>query len=256
MIFGGAADALLVALLGCIFGSFATMLIHRLPSNDRSVMGRRSACPACGTVLGIRDLVPVLSWCFSRGRCRHCQAGIGWRYPLTEALVALVFLGAWWAADGFGPAFFLLASLGLVLVIMSAIDLEYGYLPDPLQVVAFLLGLAWRFAFPGDPAQEGLDALLGILALGGTGLAVRWGFRLLRGREGFGLGDVKLLAVAGLWLGLGPAPLYLIVAGLGGAAFALIWRKLGGGREFPLGPALALALFLALIFPGAARLLS
>jgi prepilin signal peptidase PulO-like enzyme (type II secretory pathway) len=256
MIFGGAVDALFAVFLGCIFGSFATMLIHRLPSQEHSALGSRSACPACGEKLGVRDLVPVLSWCLSKGRCRHCQARIGWRYPLTEVVTALVFLAAWWAVDGFGLAFFLLAALGLTLVIMSAIDLEHGYLPDPLQIAAFLLGLVWRFTAPGDLAHQALDALLGIVALGGTGLLVRWGFRLLRGREGFGMGDVKLLTVAGLWLGLGPAPLYLIAAGLGGAVFALIWRRLGGGREFPLGPALALALFFALVFPDAARLLS
>lgn len=257
MIFDSAADAVLAAFLGCIFGSFATMLIHRIPSQDRSAWGGRSACPKCDAVLGIRDLVPVLSWCLSRGgRCRHCQASIGWRYPLTEVATALVFTGAWWASAGFGLPFFLLAALGLTLVVMSAIDLEHGYLPDALQITALLLGLVWRFMAPGDPLHQALDALLGIVALGGTGLLVRWGFRLLRRREGFGLGDVKLLAVAGLWLGLGPAPLYLIAAGLGGAVFAVIWRQLGGGREFPLGPALALALFLALIFPEAARLMN
>lgn len=118
------------------------------------------------------------------------------------------------------------------------------------------VGLVWRFTALVDLVQQALDALLDIIALGGTGLLVRWGFHLLRGREGFGMGDVKLLTVAGFWLGLGPAPLYLIAAGLGGAVFALIWRQLGRGREFPLGPALALALFFAFIFSDATRLLS
>ncbi|MCA8967977.1 MAG: prepilin peptidase, partial [Planctomycetes bacterium] len=91
---------------------------------------------------------------------------------------------------------------------------------------------------------------------GGAGLAVRWGFRLLRGREGFGLGDVKLLAVAGLWLGLVPAPMFLILGGASGALLALAWRAGGRGAEFPLGPALALALYVLLVVPGLADLLA
>ena len=249
----GWPGALLAVILGLVFGSFATMLAHRFATGG-DLLGRRSACPACESALGVRDLVPLLSWLAARGRCRHCGVAIGWRYPAIEAATALGFLGAWWAADGSVLAFVLLAGVALVLVAVSAVDLDRGWLPDPLQAVAALLALAWRFALPGDATAEALDMALGVLVLGGTGLAVRWGFRLLRGREGFGLGDVKLLAVAGLWLGLGPAPMLLVLAGLGGALLALVWRAAGLGREFPLGPPLALALYLLLLFPALGRL--
>jgi leader peptidase (prepilin peptidase)/N-methyltransferase len=246
--------ALLALVLGLVFGSFATMLVHRFAAGG-DLLGRRSACPSCGAALGVRDLVPLLSWFAARGRCRHCGAAIGWRYPAIEGVTALALLGAWWATGGLGLAFVLLSALAVALIAMSAVDLDRGWLPDPLQAAAAALALAWRFALPGEVLGEALDMALGAVVLGGAGLALRWGFRLLRGREGFGLGDVKLLAVAGLWLGLAPAPMLLVLAGLGGALLALAWRAAGLGREFPLGPPLALALYLLLLFPALGRLL-
>lgn len=244
----GWPGALLAAILGLVFGSFATMLSHRFASGG-DVLGRRSACPACGVTLAARDLVPLLSWFMARGRCRHCGVAIGWRYPAIEAATALAFLGAWWSVGGIGPAFAVLAALAVVLVAMSAVDLARGWLPDPLQLAAALLALVWRLALPGDLPADALDMAVGAGILGGIGLALRWGFRLLRGREGFGLGDVKLLAVAGLWLGFVPAPMLLVLAGLGGALLASGWRMAGLGREFPLGPPLALALYVILLVP-------
>lgn len=246
--------AILACLLGLVFGSFATMLAHRL-AHGGNVLGRRSACPACGTSLAARDLVPLLSWAVQRGRCRHCAAAIGWRYPATELACAIAFLAAWWVSGGLGLSFALLAALSVALIAMSAVDLKQGWLPDPLQAAAALLAVIWRLT-GDDPAVAALDMALGAAVLGGAGLAVRWGFRLLRGREGFGLGDVKLLAVAGLWLGLVPAPMFLVLGGGAGALLALVWRATGRGAEFPLGPALALALYLLLTFPALGRLLA
>lgn len=245
----------LAVVLGLVFGSFATMLAHRM-ADGGDVLGRRSACPSCGARLGVADLVPLFSWAWMRGRCRHCGIAIGWSYPAIEALTALAFLAAWWRSGDLGPEFALLAALGLTLIAMSVVDLRQGWLPDPLQVAAAVLGVLWRVVEDGQGVAVALDAALGIVVLGGAGLTVRWGFRLLRGREGFGLGDVKLLAVAGLWLGLAPAPMFLILGGASGALLAIVWRATGRGAEFPLGPALALALYLLLIWPGIATLLA
>jgi len=246
--------ALLALILGLVFGSFATMLAHRLASGG-DVAGRRSSCPSCGVTLGARDLVPLFSWLFLRGRCRHCAAPIGWRYPAIEAVCALAFVAAWWSGGGFGLGFALLAALAVVLIAMSAVDFEQGWLPDPLQAAAAVLGVVWRLS--GEAASVALlDMALGAAVLGGAGLAVRWGFRPPRGREGFGMGDVKLLAVAGLWLGLAPAPMFLVLGGGAGALLALGWRAAGRGAEFPLGPPLALALYVLLIVPALASLLS
>ena len=240
--------------LGLVFGSFATMLAHRL-AHGGNILGRRSACPSCEATLTARDLVPLLSWLAVGGRCRHCHAPIGWRYPATECVCALAFLGAWWTSGGLGLSFALLAGLAVALVAMSAVDLDQGWLPDPLQVVAAVLAPAWRLSAGQDVEGALLDMALGAAVLGGAGLVVRWSFRLLRGREGFGLGDVKLLAVAGLWLGLGAAPMFLVLGGGGGALLALGWSAGGRGAEFPLGPALALALYLLLVVPSLGRLL-
>ncbi|MDA0221359.1 MAG: prepilin peptidase, partial [Proteobacteria bacterium] len=167
---GSVPGLVLAGVLGLVFGSFATMLSHRLASGS-DVAGRRSACPSCGARLGVRDLVPLFSWLFLRGRCRHCAAAIGWRYPAVEAVCALAFVAAWWAAGGFGEAFALLAALAVVLVAMSAVDLAQGWLPDPLQVAAAVLAVLWRLS-SDDPAAALTDAALGAAVLGGAGLAV------------------------------------------------------------------------------------
>tara|TARA_B100000676_G_scaffold116622_1_gene116054 strand:- start:6230 stop:6958 length:729 start_codon:yes stop_codon:yes gene_type:complete len=236
--------------LGAVFGSFASMLPHRMP-HGLDLLGRRSACPSCETPLGARHLFPVLCCCLSRGRCRLCQSPVSWRYPLTEVAMVVAFLGVWWVSGGIGIGFSVLAALAFVLLVMSVIVLEHGYLPDSLQAAAAVLAVVWHALPAPELVAQALDSVLGLAVLGGAGLAVKWGFQKLRGRDSFGPGDVKLLAVAGLWLGLGPAPLNLVASGLGGTALAIVWQRAGLGREFPLGPSLALVLYLRVLFPAA-----
>ncbi len=233
---------LAAALLGLVLGSFVTMLSARLPAGG-DLLGARSKCPQCHTALGVPDLVPVFSWLFLRGRCRHCAAPISRRYPVTELVMVMIAvlvaarLGATWEG-------LLVLLLGAVLLAMSVIDFEHGYLPDPLQVAAALLGGA--FVILNGHWKSGLAGAAVGLAVG---LALRYGYCALRKRHGLGLGDVKLFAVAGLWLGVESLVSFFAIAGVLGILFGLVWRRAGGHAEFPFGPALCATLFLLLLFP-------
>ncbi len=248
MVLGHPFDPLLAIALGLVFGSFASAVSYRLP-RGMGIVGHRSVCPHCTATLGVIDLVPLLSWFASGGRCRHCGLAYGRRYPVIELTSATGFLAAWLVV-GFGPAFPILAALSVILLVLSLIDIDHGYLPNPLQLAAGVLAPGW-WMNQADPTAALLAGVVAGLVLVGIGLTVRWMFRRWRGREGLGLGDVKLLGVAGLWLGLAPLPVFLILGGLFGVVIALVWRTVGRGDESPLGPALALSLYLCLVLPGA-----
>ncbi len=239
----------LVAGLGLIVGSFLSALTWRLPRGT-SVAHGRSACPACGTPLGPRDLVPVLSWLSARGRCRHCAAAISPRYPLIEAATALLFVLIALRAPS-PEAAVALAALGAVLVALAVVDLEHGLLPNVLNLAAVppALAVAWLDAGTLVPALVG-GAVAGLAAW-----ALKAGFRAMTGRDGLGWGDVKFLAVAGLVLAPWQWPVFLILAGAGGAVLGAVWRSTGRGAEFPFGPALIGALLAVLLFPETAAML-
>lgn len=243
-----AAAVALWAVLGAVFGSFATAASWRLPRGMPIAAGR-SACQACGTTLGWRDLFPVLSWLAAGGRCRHCGAPVGWRYPATEAATAALFVLCWLAAPDL-PRAALLAATALGLVIATVTDLETGIIPDKVLLALIPVAVAWRWLTDGDLLDMALGAAVGF----GLGLAVRSGFRLVRGRHGLGLGDVKFLGIAGLYLGAAGLAPFLVIGGLLGVALGALWRWRGGGAQFPFGPALAAALLALLLRPELAGL--
>ncbi|MCC7167425.1 MAG: prepilin peptidase [Rhodospirillales bacterium] len=240
--------AALALLLGLVFGSFATALVHRVPRR-MALLADRSRCPACGHVLGWRDLVPLLSWLTSRGRCRHCGQAISGRYPMIEIASALLFLLV--AARQAEPlAAALLALMAVLLLAIALIDLEKRIIPNSLLLALLPIGLAYRLAVDADP----LDMLAGLAVALALGLGLAIGYAKLRGRPGLGMGDVKFLALAGLALGFSGFPVFLLLAGLLGVATGLGWRLAGRGSRFPFAPALAAALLIVLLFPDLSRL--
>jgi leader peptidase (prepilin peptidase) / N-methyltransferase len=220
-------------------GSFLGVLVRRLPEG-RPVLGGRSHCEGCGTMLRARDLVPFASWLAARGRCRFCGRPLGWFYPGIELAATAVALAAV-AADG-GQETWLDCLLGWWLLALGWIDLRRWLLPDALTlplVVAGLAAAAWL-----DPA--GLTACAAGAALGYLGLRlVGWSYRVLRGREGIGLGDAKLLAASGAWLGAAALPQVVLLAASTALVAALGLRlagiRLGARSALPFGPFLAFA---------------
>lgn len=233
------ADAAVVAAAPFV-GSFIGLAVRRR-GTDLPILGGRSRCPACGRTLSPAELVPLLSWLALRGRCRGCGARIGAFSPTME--LAALGLAAWAVAVAPGWFGWLGAALGWVLLALAAIDLRETVLPDALTLPLIAAGLAVAaLAFPRP-----LDHLIGA-ALGGAGFAaLGWGWQRLTGREALGLGDAKLFAAAGAWLGWQGLPSVLLIAALAGLGLALVRALAGrGGLDAPLpfGPALAAGFWL------------
>jgi leader peptidase (prepilin peptidase)/N-methyltransferase len=228
------AAAAIAFLGGLIVGSFVTVIAHRVPRGE-SIVGPRSRCPVCGTQIAAYHNVPVLSWALLRGRARCCGAAISPRYPLTElclgALYAVTVLVLW--GDGAEIA------LGLVfvttLLAVTLTDFKQRIIPNKILLVAAVLGAA--IAALGDPGSLPERAIAAAAAGGLLFLAA------LAYPRGMGLGDVKLAAVMGLFLGRNVAPA-ILVALLAGSlvGLAMIAREGAAARKkaIPFGPFLAL----------------
>ena len=233
----------LAAILGLVCGSFVTALSHRLPRGEDFVSGR-SQCPHCKSPLSARDLVPVLSWLVSKGRCRHCDVAVSGRYPVIELLCSLFFVTVVFMVEPFLlTRIALLWGLVVALLALSVIDLEARRLPNGLVLFVFALGsvLAWL-----DQRAIG-DALTGMAAVLLFGIVLRVLGQVVEKKPGLGWGDIKLAVAIAVAVPLGAAPVFLAVGG--GVALILAawfgWKH--GQRHIPLGPALcsgALAAFL------------
>lgn len=234
----------LVAILGGCIGSFITLITHRLPLGE-PIGATRSRCPHCRTTLGVRDLFPVVSWTLSRARCRHCKAKISARYPLTELACAL---GGLLALLQYGPTLEALAIAGLwwSIVALTVTDLEHYIILDEVQISIGVFGIMYGYAHGLDAA----DAAIAAFAGAAIGLTLKYGFLYLRNKDGLGLGDVKFLFVAGIWLADSAnfVP-FLFFSGVFGVVFGLSWQRLTGHTRFPFGPALAAALLLCVCVP-------
>ena len=202
--------------------------------------GRRSRCGRCGAPLGAADLVPILSFAALRGRCRRCGAAIDRRHLIVELAAAMVGLVAMVAHPL--PLALVTLPLGLWLLLVALLDVEHEWLPDALTLPLVPLGLAAAWAGFGPPLP---DRLLGA-ALGWAVLfLMAAAYRRLRGREGLGGGDPKLLAGLGAWLGAFQLPFILLGAGLLGLAAILLLRlrgeEIGAASRLPLGALMAVA---------------
>ena len=228
------ASLLLAALGGLVLGSFFNVLIHRLPRRE-SIVSPGSRCPACGSAVRPYDNVPVLSWLILRGRCRDCGEPISARYPFVEALTAGAFVGVLLAHDS---TVGIVLGLGLVAVLVPVafIDLDHRIIPNRIVLPAAVAAVAAGTAL--DPGGEP-ERLIAGAAAGGFLL-----FFALAYPRGMGMGDVKLAAVLGLFLGraVGPAILVALIAGIAVGAVISAQRGVRAGRKtaVPFGPMLAL----------------
>ncbi len=233
----------LAFLLGGALGSFLDCAAGRYVRKEPFLKGR-SHCDACGATLDIPDLIPVFSWLFLRGKCRRCGAKIGPRCVVVEALCGAVFVTTLWRF-GFGWQTVETLALGCILVWLALVDLDTMELPGIPMVFAAMSFLAFLPAYY-DPIHRLWWGILGAVCIGGGVLAVSLIADKVMGRETMGGGDIKLLALLGLYLGPDGGLLLLILACVVGLVLAALW-KTGRGQEFPFGPAIALAAWPALL---------
>ena len=235
----------IAALLGAVMGSFLNCTAWRITRGESFLRGR-SHCTSCGHQLGWTELVPVLSWVLQRGKCRWCGSRISVRYPLTELLFAAVSVLCLLRFD--------LTVLCLrnyiflcCLFCLTLTDLDAMIIPDGCHIVssvAWLVTLPFVFTTWGDLAGRLLAAVL----FGGGVLGLSLMMDKLLGRETLGGGDIKLLAVSGLYLGMVGTLFALIFACVTGLAGSWLLRRGGKGQPFPFGPFIAISAAALLLY--------
>lgn len=241
--------------VGAVVGSFLNVVIHRVPRR-RSIVSPGSACPECATPIRWYDNIPILSWIILRARCRSCAARIPVRYPLIELAGGLIpVLAALRHPLEVAPAVET-ALLAWIALALAVIDCEHQILPDVITYPTIVLGLA--FSFLGGLAGP-FDALLGAVVGAGLPALVIGLYKLVRGVEGMGWGDVKYLAGIGAAIGLAGCLWVLVAAAMAGALVGVVLIVAGRGSArtaLPFGTFLSVALVAWLYLPDAWRVWS
>ncbi len=233
--------SIIIIMIGIIIGSFLNVVIYRLPIN-KSIVFPPSACGSCGHRLGPIDLVPVLSFIFLKGKCRHCGERISARYPLVELFTGGIFALLFWRY-GISVDFIKYATLSCVLISAGFIDIDHRIIPDKLNLFGFITGIIFLF-IPNSISIK--SSLLGFLVGGGFLFIVA-----LVSRGAMGGGDIKLFAVIGLFLGMEKTLLALFLTFLlgGVVGIILIATKLKTRKDYiPFGPFISIGAFIAIMW--------
>ncbi|MGA8222909.1 MAG: prepilin peptidase [Candidatus Acidiferrales bacterium] len=259
--------ALFVCLFGLIIGSFLNVCILRIPSG-KSIVMPASACTKCGAPIRPYDNIPVLSYILLGGKCRKCKTKISPMYPLVEFLTGLLFL-ACYEAFGLSADAAKWAAFAAIMIVLVFTDLRERLLPDVVNYTGFGLGLLFSlftrssdgtalwlanrvFEFPPPaPVVSITDALIGAAAGSGLLWLVSEAYFRLRGREGMGLGDVKMMLMAGAFLGVKRTMLTIFTGSILGSLLGIVFilaRRKGSDYELPFGTFLGMAALLVVFF--------
>jgi leader peptidase (prepilin peptidase)/N-methyltransferase len=226
---------------GAVIGSFLNVVVYRLPIGQ-SLVKPRSHCPNCETPVAPRDNVPLLSWLFLKGRCRHCGESISARYPAVELLTALCFIGVV-LAQGISTDLIALIPFTAVLIAVTFIDLRHKIVPNRIIVPAAAYGLVTAVAFRTDMLPE--------LLIAGAGAFTFFLVAALIHPKGMGMGDVKLAGVMGLYLGKLVIPA-LFIAFIVGTVVGIVLVVRHGARSrkvgVPFAPFMAFGGLVAMLF--------
>jgi leader peptidase (prepilin peptidase) / N-methyltransferase len=233
-------------ILGTIIGSFVNVCVHRLPRR-LSVIFPGSHCPACQQAISPWGNIPLLSYVALQGYCAACQSRISWRYPLLELACGLlyVFLYDQWSVSATSV---IMAGFITALLVVSYIDMAYTFVPDAITLPGIVVGLGVSALV--TPVGLG-NALLGVALGGGIALFSALLGLMLFDSQGMGLGDVKLLAMIGAFLGWQAVIITIVLASISGACVGLVLiliKRKGRRESIPFGPFLALGAFLAAVW--------
>jgi leader peptidase (prepilin peptidase)/N-methyltransferase len=218
----------IAALFGLLVGSFLNVCIYRLPLGE-SIVWPASRCTQCQRNLSWYENIPVVSWVVLRGRCRTCGQRISWMYPIVELCTSVLFASVYVL---YGPTLLGVVRLafGCALIVLFVIDLQHQILPNAITIPGIVIGFVCSFFVP--PGWR--DSLIGILLGGAVPWAIAEAYFRIRGYEGLGMGDVKMLAMIGAFLGWQLMLVTLILASFAGSVVGLAFIAAGRGRKYAL----------------------
>jgi leader peptidase (prepilin peptidase)/N-methyltransferase len=239
------APILLVsAVLGLAIGSFLNVCIYRLPLGQ-SLVSPPSRCPKCGRALRWFDNIPVVSWIVLGGKCRSCQTAISPQYPIVELITCLAFVGiVWWTPPG--PQLAARLVFVCLLIVLFGIDLEHQLLPNAITLPGIVIGLIFSAVAP--PGWR--SAFIGVLLGGGVLYGIAAAYYMVRREEGLGMGDVKMLAMIGAFLGWQAVLVTLVLSSFAGALVGIGLMAFQRGNmklALPFGTFLALGAVAAML---------
>jgi len=234
----GVIAPLFAVAFGLVLGSFLNVVIYRLPRNE-SIAWPGSHCTSCSRALSWYENIPVVSWTVLRGRCRTCGSRISMQYPIVEAVTGVLFL-AGYEAFGLTPLLPVRLLFGCAMIVLFAIDLEHQILPNEITLPGIAVGfVASVFLPPGWTSS-----LIGLLVGGLFPFLIAELYARVRGREGMGMGDFKMLAMVGAFLGWPIVWLTLILSCVLGIVIgggALVISRRGLATRIPFGTFIAVA---------------
>jgi leader peptidase (prepilin peptidase)/N-methyltransferase len=236
-------NLMMAAGLGLCIGSFLNVVIYRLPLGQ-SLATPPSRCRNCGYALRWFDNIPVLSWVFLRAKCRKCGTGVSWQYPIVELITGLLFVLVVWLTP-MGPLVFSRVLLIGILIALFGIDLEHQILPNSITLPGIIAGVLFSLIAP--PGVK--DSLIGVLAGGGILYGIAGAYYLWRGQEGMGMGDVKMLAMIGAFLGWKAVLVTIVLSSFAGAIIGVILMAVQKGDmklALPFGTFLAIGALFAM----------
>jgi leader peptidase (prepilin peptidase)/N-methyltransferase len=192
----GVIDDLIIFLFGACIGSFLNVCIYRIPES-KSIVTPRSSCPRCGTFIKSYDNIPIVSWAWLGGKCRHCRSPIPIRYPMVELLTGMAAVSLY-IKFGPTPTFLVFFLFVAVLLMITFIDIDHQIIPNIISLPGIPIFFALSFAVPDI---SWIESAVGILVGGGSLYLVAMAYQLIKKAEGMGMGDMKLLAMIGALIG-------------------------------------------------------
>ncbi len=233
-------------LLGLCLGSFLNVCIYRIPAGE-SIINPPSRCPFCKEHIRFYDNIPVLSYIILRGRCRSCGGKISIQYPVVEISEALF---SYILFIKFGLSIEYIAYLAFIssLIVITFIDLRHMIIPDIISIPGIIAGIVSSIILPHIHI---IDSIIGLVAGGGSFYLIALIFLNIKGKEGMGGGDIKLIAMIGAWMGWRPLPIVVLISSIMGIIIgggALLVSGEGLKKRIPFGPFLSMGAIIYLLF--------
>ena len=229
--------------LGACVGSFLTMLTYRTPRKE-DIIFARSHCPHCGAYLQPKSLIPIVSYFLQKGRCLSCGEKIGLRYPLIEIINTIAYIGIFLYCNSLINCIFLCLLFSVSLAI-TVVDLEHLEVPTYMQVALIFLAVLYSLInYDVDPLFAIFSGFIYFVVAEIARIIVE---KLKKNNEVLGGADTKLIAICGLFLGVGQLHYFLLLTGVFGVLFGVFWRLIKKRERFPFAPAIVVSLFLILL---------